>query len=194
MLSSHSIVSQTRTRVLRFVGQNKFLGKKYFGFHYMLIINFLGAQRFLGVLPLNASRGYGPVVSSSRTCDEVCWDGAQTRECPDLPVSLMMVVHPLLLECETSMELAASSHCSYLFWSSGESRDEVALSETVPLGLKARSDKGSHTLSPNMEYSSCDCHVGWNVSPQKTGSRTVPSMSSRCLLCPEVAISQRILL
>jgi len=34
--------------------------------------------------------------------------GHRKEDCPDLPVSLLMVLHPLWLECEKSMELIAS--------------------------------------------------------------------------------------
>jgi len=36
--------------------------------------------------------------------------GHRWEECPDLPVSLMVVVHVLRLEWEKSMELTASSN------------------------------------------------------------------------------------
>jgi len=49
-----------------------------------------------------------------------------------LLVSLLMVLHALRLECEKSMELTASLHRSCFFCCSRESRDEAALSESVP--------------------------------------------------------------
>jgi len=60
--------------------------------------------------------------------------GHEGEECDDLPVSLLMVLHALRLECLKLMELTASSHLSCLFCSSRGSRDEVALSESVPTG------------------------------------------------------------
>jgi len=36
--------------------------------------------------------------------------GHRREDCPDLPVSLLMVVHLLRLECEKTMELTASSN------------------------------------------------------------------------------------
>jgi len=63
----------------------------------------------------------------------------QTREeRPDLPVSLLMVLHVLRLECEKSLELTASSHRSCFFCCSGESRDEAALSEAVLTGARIK--------------------------------------------------------
>ena len=56
---------------------------------------------------------------------------------PDLPVSLLMVLHALWLECEKS-ELTASSHRSCFFSPSRNSRDEVALSESVPTGAQVK--------------------------------------------------------
>jgi len=58
--------------------------------------------------------------------------GHRREEHPDLPVSLLMVLHALRLECEKSMELTAYSHRSCFFCSSQDSRDEAALSEAVP--------------------------------------------------------------
>jgi len=60
--------------------------------------------------------------------------GHRRQERPDLPVSLLMVLYALWLECEKSMELTASSHHSCFFCCSRESRDEAALSEAVPTG------------------------------------------------------------
>ena len=57
--------------------------------------------------------------------------GHTREERPDLPVSLLIVLHGLRLECEKSMELTASSHRSCFFCSSRESRDEAALSASV---------------------------------------------------------------
>jgi len=51
---------------------------------------------------------------------------------PYMRVSLLMVLHALQLDCEKSMEFAASSHRSSFFCSSRDSRNEAALSEPVP--------------------------------------------------------------
>ena len=64
---------------------------------------------------------------------------------PDLPVSLLMVLYALRLECEKSMELTASSHRSCFFCCSRESRVEAALSEAVPTGALIK--RVSHSLS-----------------------------------------------
>jgi len=69
---------------------------------------------------------------------ELAETGHMREERPDLPVSLLMVLHPLRLECEKSMELTASSHRSCFFCSSRESRDESALSESVPTGARMK--------------------------------------------------------
>jgi len=62
--------------------------------------------------------------------------GHRREERPDLPVSLLIVLHALRLECEKSLELTASSHRSCFFCSSRDSRDEAALSESVPSRLR----------------------------------------------------------
>jgi len=49
-----------------------------------------------------------------------------------------MVLHALQLECEKSMELTASSHHSCFFCCSRDSRDEAALSESVPTGARMK--------------------------------------------------------
>ena len=65
------------------------------------------------------------------------------KERPDLPVSLLMVLHALRLECEKSMELTASCHRSCFFCPSRVSRDEAALSESVPLcGFEEKAIEG----------------------------------------------------
>jgi len=43
-----------------------------------------------------------------------------------------------------------------------------------------------------MAHNSFDGHVGYIVWPRVVGSRKTPGMPSQCLVCPEVAISQRI--
>jgi len=64
--------------------------------------------------------------------------GHRREECPDLPVCLLMVLQALRLQCEKSMELTASSHCSCFFCCSRNSRDEVVLSEAVPTGAQIK--------------------------------------------------------
>ena len=64
--------------------------------------------------------------------------GRRQEERPDLPVSLLMVLYALRLECGKSMELTASSHRSCFFCSSRDSRDEAALSESVPTGARMK--------------------------------------------------------
>ena len=64
--------------------------------------------------------------------------GHTREERPDLPVSLLILLHALRLECEKSMELTASSHRSCFFWCTCESRDEAALSEAVPTGARIK--------------------------------------------------------
>ena len=55
--------------------------------------------------------------------------GHRREESPDVPVSLLMALKVLQLECEKSMELTVSFHRSWFFCSSQKSRDEAALSE-----------------------------------------------------------------
>jgi len=93
--------------------------------------------------------------------------GHRREERPDLPVNLLMVFHTLRLECEKSMELTVSSHRSCFFCSIRKSMDKAALSESAPMGLGQRSNRGSRTLSPNIAHSSYDGHVGYIVWPQK---------------------------
>ena len=71
--------------------------------------------------------------------------GHRQEKRPDLPVSLLIVLHTLRLECEKSMDLTASSHRSCFFC---YSRDEAALSESVPtrVWMKER-QRVSHSLS-----------------------------------------------
>jgi len=60
--------------------------------------------------------------------------GHRREERPDLPVSLLMVIRAMRLECETSVvDFTASSHRSCFFCYSRDSRDEAALSESVPI-------------------------------------------------------------
>ena len=55
---------------------------------------------------------------TSREAMEFTETDHRREECPDLLVSLLVVFHALRLECEKSMELTASSHCSSFFCSS----------------------------------------------------------------------------
>ena len=55
-----------------------------------------------------------------------------------LPVSLLMVLHALRLECKKSMEWTASSHRSCLSPSCRESMNKTALSESVPTGAQMK--------------------------------------------------------
>jgi len=64
--------------------------------------------------------------------------GHRREERPDLPVCLLIVLHALRLECEKLMELTASSHRSCFFYCSRETRDEAALSESVPTGARMK--------------------------------------------------------
>jgi len=61
--------------------------------------------------------------------------GHRREERPDLPVSLLNVLHTLRLECQKSMELTASSHRSCFVCCSRERRDEAVLSKAVSTGL-----------------------------------------------------------
>ena len=82
-----------------------------------------------GVRVYSAKAG---AVSESKISDSVhLWR-------PGLPVSLLMVLHALLLECEKLMEFTGSSHCSCLFCPSRDNRDEAALSESVPTGAQVK--------------------------------------------------------
>jgi len=58
--------------------------------------------------------------------------GHRREERPDTPVSLLMVLHALRQDCEKSILLKVSSHRSCSFCSSRDSRNEVALWESVP--------------------------------------------------------------
>jgi len=79
--------------------------------------------------------------------------GHRREERPDLPVSLLLVLHALQLECEKSMELTASSHRSYFFFPSRDSRDEATLSESVPTGARMKERwRVLHSLSQHGTY------------------------------------------
>ena len=60
------------------------------------------------------------------------------KERPNLPISLLMVLHALRQECKKSMELTTSSHRSCFFCSSRDSRDQRAISESVPTGARMK--------------------------------------------------------
>jgi len=75
-----------------------------------------------------------PVLHQLRG-DGICRDWAQAEERPDLPISLLMFLLALRLECEKSMEMTGSSHRSCFLCCSRESKNEAALSEAVPTGL-----------------------------------------------------------
>jgi len=62
--------------------------------------------------------------------------GHAQEERRDLPVSLLIVLHALWLECEKSMELTVSSQRSCFFCCNRQSRDEAALSEAVRTGAE----------------------------------------------------------
>jgi len=64
--------------------------------------------------------------------------GHTREERPDLPVSLLIVLHALRLECENLIELTASSHRSCFFCCNRKSRDEAALSEAVSTGARIK--------------------------------------------------------
>ena len=88
--------------------------------------------------------------------------GHRREERPDLPVSLLMVLNALRLECERSMELTASFHCSCHFCPSRAAKagTKRPYQSQFPLGLGGRSNKGSCILRPNMARS-CEGHVGY---------------------------------
>jgi len=74
--------------------------------------------------------------------------GHRRKECSNVSVRLLMVLHALRLECEKSMELTASSHRSWLFWSSYETWDETVLSESVLTVSRRKERQGVwHSLS-----------------------------------------------
>jgi len=82
-----------------------------------------------------------------------CETGHKQKERPDLPVSFVLVVlHGLRLECKKSMEPTASSYCSSFVCSIRESRENKALSESVP--AEACSDEVPRTLCSNITRSS----------------------------------------
>ena len=79
---------------------------------------------------------------------ELAETGHWRKERPDLPVSLLMVLHASRLECEKSMALTASSQRSCFFFSIRKSRDDAALSESVPTGSRMKEwQRVSHSWS-----------------------------------------------
>ena len=79
--------------------------------------------------------------------------GRRREERPDLPVRLLSVLRALRLECEKSMELTALSHRSCFFCSSRDSRDEAALSGSVPTRARMKERlRVSHSLSQHGTY------------------------------------------
>ena len=114
--------------------------------------------------------------------------GHRQEERPDLPVSLLMVLHALRLEFEKSMELTASSYRSCFFCCSSDRRDVAALLESVP--IEALMKRISNSLSQHGAYffrrpRGIHCLAEDSSLSPKSG------MCSQCLVCPEVAISQR---
>jgi len=75
-----------------------------------------------------------------RNCEamEFAKTGHRREERSDLPVSLLMVLHTLQLECEKAMELTASSNRSCFFCSIRESRGKAALSDSGPVGSQRK--------------------------------------------------------
>jgi len=144
----------------------------------------------VGQLLVDEPRGLAipGVHRSSRVARRLLW----REERPDLPVSLLMVLHALRLECEKAMELTASSHRSFFFLPSQDSRNEVALSESVPTGARVKERYKVLNSFPSMAHGSSDGYVGCIAWPRIVGSRKNPGMPSQCLMCSEVAISQRI--
>ena len=69
---------------------------------------------------------------------ELAETGHWREEHPNLPVSLLIVLHALLLKREKSMEFIASSHCSCFFCCTRESREEAALSESVSTEVRMK--------------------------------------------------------
>jgi len=116
--------------------------------------------------------------------------GHRREERPDLPVSLLMVLHALRVSAKRRWNCQLP-HRSSFFGCSRDSRDEAALSVSVPTGsgnvaierlalfvsawrAVLRRSRGMHCLASNSRLSQ------------------IPGMPSKCLLCPEVEVSQRI--
>jgi len=74
--------------------------------------------------------------------------GHWRKESPDLPVSLLKVLHPLWLESEKSIEFFASSHRHCFFCLSRDGREKAALSKSVPTWPRMKERwRVSHSLS-----------------------------------------------
>jgi len=87
-----------------------------------------------------------PVLHKLRG-DGVCLDGALI-EGASRPDSLLMVLHALWLECEKSIKFTASTHHSCFSCLSRDSRDEAAISESVPTGAQVKERwRTLHSLS-----------------------------------------------
>jgi len=116
--------------------------------------------------------------------------GHRREERPNLPVSLLMVLHNLRLECGKSMEFTASPIAPASSVRAEKVGTKRLYQSQSPLRLGWMSDRGSRTLCPSMAHSSSGGHVGCIVWPQIVGSRTNPGMPSHSLVCAKVAISQ----
>ena len=122
-----------------------------------------------------------PVLHKLRD-DGICRDGAQAKGAPrpasefvDGAPRLATKVRDVKLKCEKAMELTVSSHRFCFFCCSRKSRDEAALSESVPtVARMKRCDRGSRTLCASTAHSSCDVHVGYMVWPQRAGADVSP--------------------
>jgi len=68
-----------------------------------------------------------------RSCVAMEFAGHRREERLDVPVSLLIALLTLRLECENSVELTASSNRSCFFCCSRDSRDKAALSQSVPI-------------------------------------------------------------
>ena len=90
------------------------------------------------------------------------------------------------------MKLTASSHRFCFFCLSRDSRDEAALSDSVPFGAWRKERWRVLHFLPYTAYNSCDSCMGCIVYLQIAGSNKIPGMPCRCLLCLEVAIFQQI--
>jgi len=75
---------------------------------------------------------YAPFFTSCEVM-EFAETGHSGEERPYMPVSLLMVLHALQVDCEKSMKLTASCHRSS-FCFSRDGRNEAALSKSVPPG------------------------------------------------------------
>ena len=90
-----------------------------------------------------------PVLSAPffTSCEAMAFGetGHRRKELPDLPVSLLMVLHALRLESEKSMELTASSHRSCFLLRSEKVGTKRLYRSQTPLELGER--RISHSLS-----------------------------------------------